>query len=266
MRTCNKKFLIIRNDDIQNLSKNEQEEFLPILQIYPQVFGVIPFASNNKVFTFDDQKLFTFLDPYAIEYALHGIFHDNYNSKHEFSLFNEEQYQKYRLYFDKLTMLTNNIKTFIPPHNDFDFSWIKILKNNNIEIISSTKRELPPKQKNNILFFPIGVIEFNDMYLIPQSFMVRKKHFLISENYFENLLKKINIFYETNNILVITIHWKEFTGKKLVDEIFRNKFKQLLLELKKKNINATSFTKAKNLKEKKYIEADFFDNQVRNIK
>lgn len=58
MRTCNKKFLIIRNDDIQNLSTNEQEEFLPILQIYPQVFGVIPFASNNKVFTFDDQKLF----------------------------------------------------------------------------------------------------------------------------------------------------------------------------------------------------------------
>lgn len=260
MEEKNEKYLIIRNDDINTeLDINNLISIRDVLCIYPQNFGLIPYSRGNVNSIFENKLIFSFLDKYALEYALHGIFHERYLGKYEFIKHSFEQEKIYRYYLNDCCKYLNNIRTFIPPNNAFDNGWISLLREFNFDIISSTKREIENRYIENIQYCKTGVVKKEEIYFIPQTFMIKKREFLMYRNYFDVILKRIWSYYRINNLLVMTIHWWEFVGEKQEDIMFKQLFKQLLFKLKESNVKAISFQDAIKKGSSSYIQTKYFD-------
>lgn len=254
-----RKYLIIRNDDIEvDMDLSLLKSMSDILSIYPQVFGVIPYSRNGKKIVFEEKEIFEFLKEKSLEYALHGVFHKRYLGEYEFSKYTIEQEKVYSYYLNKCYKYMFDIKTFIPPNNAIDNRWIPFLESYNINIISGTKREIENKYINNVQYSKTGVIKEGGVFMIPQSFMVKKREFLKEKEYFSNIFNKIQTYYKYNNLLVMTVHWWEFVGNKQEDKMFKKMYMNLLYKLKESGIEAISFQQALDKGESCYIRTDHF--------
>lgn len=260
MGKTSEKYLIIRSDDINvGIDIEILSTISDILCIYPQNFGIIPYSKGSLKSIFENKLIFEFLGKFALEYALHGIFHERYLGNYEFMEHTLEREKIYRHYLNNCCGYLNNIRSFIPPNNALDRKWIPLLKEFNFDVISSTKREIANKYIKNVQYSKTGVIKKEGIFFIPQSLMIKKREFLMKKNYFDITLKKIWSYYKVNNLLVMTIHWWEFVGNKQEDVLFRRLYKQLLFNLKENNVEAISFHEAVKKGKSSYIETKHFE-------
>lgn len=255
-----KRYLIIRNDDIDfNTDLNLLKSIAPIFEPYAQVFGVIPFLEATGKCTLENKELIRYLESRSLEYAIHGVFHRKYLGRYEFSTYTEQQEALYHPYLKQCCEYLPEKKTFIPPNNTLDPNWIPILKKFGFHVISSTKRENKSKIMQDIPYAEIGVIEKNGVYMIPQSFMIKKREYLQNHLYFKKLIERIENFYQKHHLLVITIHWWEFFGENLEDIVFRDTFVKFLEWFKRNGIESISFQEAVHISANSFIETNFFE-------
>lgn len=259
------KYLIIRNDDIGYFSNVkflswQQEE----LNCFPQTYGIIPFTvwENRSFIASENYELVEFFNTHRIYKAIHGIRHDDILGKYEFLGLHNKEY-----IVDGLEAIKNNsffsTQVFIPPHNYMSDDWNDLLKKYGFKIFSKTKRTILSYYNDKVEFdenssVPCGVIKKNGYYLIPQSFMIRKKTYYKYEYYFLHLLNLIEEYYKKIDLLVITIHWWDFMEKGVLDKEFFGAFKSFTKTLYKNGVKGVSFESAAKIPTQSFISNDFF--------
>lgn len=260
------KYLIIRNDDVGFFTNMKVLQLLSEeLFLFPQTYGIIPYSSfgGKNFFVCENNDLINYIDNNKMYKALHGIIHDceykDYefvNLKNKTNIIRKLNDIKMNPFFD-----TN---VFIPPHNYMTREWYEILKRYEFNIFSGTKREFFVNASGDLKFkkvlrFKCGVIHKKDYIEIPQGIMIKRKKYYSINNYFNKLQYMVHQYYQSIDILVITIHWWDFIEKGTIDYRYLTAFKNFLNSLYEKGVRGISFEDASKIFSKADLPCELFD-------
>ena len=251
------KYLNIRIDDVYYSDLPLQAEVCKTIQnVLSPTCGIILYQKTGETFT--RRNSFKFFETFSgSELALHGLSHNNFQEKFEFQKWSPSLTSKYEMPLrDGKKVLSTNI--FIPPHNYLDPKWSNELKKYGFTVVSSSKRDLPEIIIDDKKSYPIGVIKNDGMVYIPQTCFIKKKYYYSLDNYFLELMKLIDKYFEKVDIAVLTIHWWDFITDREIDKKFLDDFLVFIKSLLK-ICQSISLNDAQNLETRSCVTPNFID-------